>query len=77
MSDLDNEEIVLDIIPIYTNEMYPTKEGIFHYRYRYVDKKEKKEKESILNYMIDEIQHQFSDCNAVIILEKGKVIEIL
>lgn len=24
-------EITLDIIPIYINEMYPKKEGIYHY----------------------------------------------
>lgn len=24
-------EIALDIIPIYINEMYPKKEGIYHY----------------------------------------------
>lgn len=64
-------EIILDVIPIYKNEMYPTKEGIWHFHNKsYGNGEFMKEK------MMDEIRHKFSDCNAIIILEKGKVIEI-
>ena len=67
-------EIVLDVIPIYINEMYPTKEAIWHFRNSNIrGVKEEIEK----NLMIEEIRRHFSDCNAVIILEKGKVIEVL
>ena len=67
-------EIVLDVIPIYINEMYPTKEGIWHFK---ADYKTETDRVYFLNNMIQEIGHKFSDCNAVIILEKGKVIEVL
>lgn len=67
-------EIVLDVIPIYINEMYPTKKGIWHFR---TDYKTETDRVYFLNNMIMEIEHKFSDCNAVIILEKGKVIEVL
>lgn len=67
-------EIVLDVIPIYINEMYPTKEAIWHFR---TDYKTETDRVYFLNNMIQEIKHKFSDCNAVIILEKGKVIEVL
>jgi hypothetical protein len=67
-------EIVLDVIPIYKNETYPTEEAIWHFR----GKIEKEEgRVYLLNNMLMEIEHKFSDCNAVIILEKGKVIEVL
>lgn len=69
-----NNEIVLDVIPIYINEMYPTKEAIWHFR---VEIEKEEDRVYCLNNMIMEIEHKFSDCNAVIILEKGKVIEVL
>ena len=72
MSEAD--EIILDVIPIYVNEMYPTKKGIWHFKN---ENKNNIEKEKIIEYMIQEISLKFSDCNAVIILEKGKVIEVL
>lgn len=67
-------EIVLDVIPIYINEMYPTEEAIWHFREE-IEKEE--DRVYLLNNMLMEIKHKFSDCNAVIILEKGKVIEVL
>lgn len=70
---MDNKEIILDVIPLYINEMYPTKDGIWHFRIE----AENENRLQILNKMIEEIRHKFSDYNAVIILEKGKVIEIL
>lgn len=67
-------EIVLDVIPIYINEMYPTKEAIWHFR---DENPAGIKKEVVIELMLEEIKHKFSDCNAVIILEKGKVIEVL
>lgn len=70
----DKKEIILDVIPIYINEMYPVKEEIWHFK----NKNENNvKKETVINFMIEEIKLKFSDYNAVIILEKGKVIEIL
>ena len=67
-------EIVLDVIPIYINEMYPTKEGIWHFK---TGIEEGENRVFLLNNVIQEIKHKFADCNTVIILEKGKVIEVL
>ena len=67
-------EIILDVIPIYINEMYPTKEAIWHFKTGIEDGEDRV---FLLNNVIQEIKHKFSDCNAVIILEKGKVIEVL
>lgn len=66
------DEIILDVIPVYKNEIYPTPDMIWHFHNKSYGKGEfMKEK------MIEEIRHKFSDCNAIIILEKGKVIEVL
>lgn len=65
-------EILLDVIPVYKNEMYPTKDSIYHFK-----NKSKVPKEVLIKYMIQEISHKFFDCDCVIILEKGKVIDIL
>ena len=68
------EEITLDVIPIYKNEIFPTKNEYMHF----VNKKEESiSKTKILEHMIDKIRDMFSECNCVIILEKEKVIEIL
>ena len=61
-------ETILDVIPVYKNEMYPTKDSIYHFRNRSEVPKE---------YMIQEISNKFFDCDCVIILENGKVIDIL
>lgn len=65
------ECIQLDVIPIYVNEMYPTREAIWHFRA--IKENDSRQRER----MIQEIKHKFSDCNAVIVLEKGMVIEVL
>ena len=56
------------------NEMYPTEEVIWHFR---DENPAGIKKEVVIELMLEEIKHKFSDCNAVIILEKGKVIEVL
>ena len=72
---MDKEkEIILDVIPIYKNEMYPTKDMIWHFK---ADIKSGTDREYLLNRMIEEIRYKYNDYNAVIILEKGMVIEIL
>ncbi|HIT38223.1 MAG TPA: hypothetical protein IAB59_07100 [Candidatus Onthousia faecipullorum] len=68
------EEITLDVIPIYKNEIFPTKNEYMHF----VNKKEESiSKTKTLEHMIQQISDLFYECNCVIILEKGKVIEIL
>lgn len=64
-------EIILDVIPVYKNEMYPTKDNIYHFK-----NASKNSKDMIIKYMIMDISNIF-DCDCVIILEQGKVIEIL
>jgi len=68
------DEIILDVVPIYKNEIYPTTDMIWHFKN---ENKVGHKKELVINFMIEEIRHKFSDCNIVIILEKGKVIEVL
>lgn len=70
----EEKQIILDVIPVYVNEMYPTKEGIWHFK---DENPANINKETVIELMLAEIKHKFSDCNAVIILEKGKVIEVL
>lgn len=65
-------EIILDVVPVYKNEMYPTKDAIYHFK-----NVSKAPKDVIIKYMVTEISNQFFDCDCVIILEQGKVIEIL
>ena len=67
------EEITLDVIPINKNETFPTKNEWFHF----VTKKEKNIPEVvILDRMIQQISNMFYECDCIIILEKGRVIEI-
>ena len=67
------EEISLDVIPIYKNETFPTKNEWFHFTKK---KEESISKTTILEHMIQQIRNMFYECDCVIILEKGKVIEI-
>lgn len=71
---MNKNEIVLDVVPIYIGEMYPTKEGIWHFR---ADIKTGTDRVYLLNNMLMEIKHKFADCNSIIVVEKGKVIEVL
>lgn len=71
----ENSNIVqLDIIPIYKNEMYPTKKEIWHFKNENTNNISK---DIVLKYMYEEIRQKFWDYDVVIILEKGKVIEII
>lgn len=71
---MNKEEIVLDVIPIYKNEMYPIKDTIWHFK---ADIKTGTDREYLLNRMIEEIKYKFNSYNTVIVLEKGMVIEVL
>lgn len=71
---MNKEEIILDVIPIYKNEIYPTKDMMWHFK---ADIKTGTDREYLLNRMIEEIKYKFNDCNTVIVLEKGMVVEIL
>lgn len=70
----NNNEIVLDIIPIYKNEMYPTKQGIWHFRNENFNNIAK---DIVVRFMYEEIKQKFWDYDVVLVLEKGKVIEII
>ena len=69
-----NNVIQLDIIPIYKNEMYPTKKEIWHFEN---ENPNNISKDIVLKYMYGEIRHKFWDYDVVLVLEKGKVIEII
>lgn len=62
-------ERIFDIIPIYENEMYPTKDGIWHYKCEI--------REDKLPILFLNIKRKFSECKAIIIIEKGMVIKVL
>lgn len=70
----NNNEIVLDVIPIYKNEMYPTKQGIWHFRNENFNNIAK---DIVVRFMYEEIKQKFWDYDVVLVLEKGKVIEII
>ncbi len=71
----ENSNVVqLDIIPIYKNEMYPTKKEIWHFKNK---NHNNISKDIVLKYMCEEIKQKFWDYDVVIVLEKGKVIEII
>lgn len=68
------KEIILDVIPIFIDEMYPTKDGWWHFK---AEIKTGTDREYLLNEMLREIKYKFQDYSAVIVLEKGRVIDII
>ncbi|HIQ91019.1 MAG TPA: hypothetical protein IAB27_05300 [Candidatus Coprosoma intestinipullorum] len=70
----NSNEIQLDVIPIHKNEMYPTKKEIWHFRNENLNNISK---DIVINYILNEIKNKFWDYDVVIVLEKGKVIEII
>ena len=68
----ENNIIKLDVVPIYKNEIYPTKKEIWHFIND--DNAPRKIK---LEYMFIEIEHKFFDSDCIVIIENGKVIEII
>jgi len=71
---LDKEEIILDVIPIYKNEMYPTKDMIWHTK---IKLDQNKDKANQLDILFHQIKCSFNDYDTLIILKEGMVIEIL
>lgn len=69
------EKITLEVIPIEIGEMYPTKEG--HWYFTNDGLKNGANRELIISYMKQEIKEKFYDCKAIIVIEKGKVLDIL
>ena len=67
-------ELILDIVPIYENEMYPTEEEIYHFKYT---KLGNETRETILPMMFEQIKRTLYNCQALIVLEKGMVIKVL
>ena len=70
----NNNVVQLDVIPIYKNEMYPTKKEIWHFEN---ENPNNISKDIVLKYMYGEIRHKFWNYDVVLVLEKGKVIEII
>lgn len=71
---MSKEEMILDVVPIYKNEMYPTKDAIWHFK---TEIHKETDREYTLNNMIIKIKHEFSNCDAIIVIENGMVIEVL
>ena len=69
---MKKSEIQLDIIPIYENEMFPTKEQLFHYKTELYEKEEQ-----TLLMMIERIRHELWEYDCLIILKDGLVIKTL
>ena len=69
------EKVILDVIPIYIGEMYPTSKETWHFSNDGLKNGVKKEK--IIEYMKEEIKDKFNDCKTIIVIEKGKVIDVL
>ena len=67
------KERIFDVIPIYENEMYPTKDEIWHYKCE----RHTEIGEGELYSLFSTIKRKFSNCKVVIILERGMVIKVL
>ena len=70
----ENNVIQLDVIPIHKNDMYPTKQEIWHFKN---ENPNNISKNNVLKYMCEEIKQKFCNFDVVVVLEKGKVIEII
>lgn len=66
--------IQLDVIPIYKNEMFPEKGQWWHFEDKNLTNIPK---QILIKQMIEKIKHIFFDCDFVIVIENGKVIEVL
>lgn len=66
----ENNIIQLDVVPIYKNEIY--KKEIWHFKNDGNVPREIK-----LEYMFVEIEHKFFDSDCIVIIENGKVLEII
>ena len=71
---MNEEVLILDIIPLNVGEMYPNKDEIKHYK---VENIKNSDIDFIKNGLIEALKLQFKNYNTVIILEKGKVVTII
>ena len=69
------EMVILDVILIYIGEKYPTSKEIW--RFSNTALENGVEKEKIIEYMKEEIREKFNTCKTIIVIEKGKVIDVL
>ena len=69
---MKKSKIQLDIIPIYENEMFPTKEQLFHYKTELYENEEQ-----TLLMMIERIKRDLWEYDCLIILKDGLVIKTL
>ena len=69
---MKKNEIQLDIIPIYENKMFPTKEQLFHYKTELYENEEQ-----TLLMMIERIRRDLWEYDCLIILKDGLVIKTL
>ena len=72
VNNMLRERIELDVIPIYIDEIYPTREQIFHVR----DDNDAP-RDIRLNCIYDELKQRFFDSNVIIVIENGMVINVL
>lgn len=70
----NSNDVQLDVILICKNEIYPTENEMLHFKREIPNNISK---EFVIKYMIKEIKQNFWFYDLVIILEKGKVIEII
>lgn len=69
---MNDKERIIDVIPIYKGEMIPTKQMWWHYALR-----DDINEEYLTNILYYEIKRKFFDCNCILIVENGKVLETL
>lgn len=68
------DEILLDIIPIYNNEMIPTRDNYWHIKSKIHGDMTK---EQCIEIMVEESKYKFQEYDGIIIIENGMVIKIL
>ena len=74
-SNNNNEQIILEVIPIYVDKMYPSKDEIWTFTNDGL--KNGTDRQIVLNFMLQEIEERFGDSDVIIVLEKRKVIRVL
>lgn len=74
-SNNNNEQIILEVIPIYVDKMYPSKDEIWTFTNDSL--KNGTDRQIVLNFMLQEIEERFGDSDVIIVLEKRKVIRVL
>ena len=71
----ESKIIILDVIPIKMNEKYPSSHEMWTFRNEAV--KNGVDRQTVIDYMYEEMKEKFSDSDIIIVLENRKVIKIL